>query len=184
MKIEFDKLETERLKIRRFKPSDLPALVAYRALPEITAFEGSYSLERGEQLINSMKDKPLGAPGWFQFALIEKSSDELIGDLAFNFIELPATAEMGYTLTPGHWGKGIAFEATTALLGLAFTRLELHRVIAFTAQNNLRSQRLLDRHRFRLEARSLESYRVNGVWIDEFGYALLRREWLSKLTVT
>ena len=68
------------------------------------------------------------------------------------------------------------------LLGLAFTRLELHRVIAFTAQNNLRSQRLLDRHRFRLEARSLESYRVNGIWIDEFQYALLKREWRAKTT--
>jgi RimJ/RimL family protein N-acetyltransferase len=178
--IDFESLETERLIIRRFTASDLPALVAYRALPEIARFEGPYSLERGEQLINSMNGKRLGAPGWFQFALVEKNSNQLIGDLAFNFIELPATAELGYTLTPVQWGKGLAFEATTALLELAFTRLELHRVIAFTAQNNVQSQRLLDRHEFRLEARSLESYRVNGIWIDEFQYALLKREWLSR----
>ena len=180
MIIDFESLETERLLIRRFSDSDLPALVAYRNLPEIANFEGPFSSERGEKLIASMKDRRLGTPGWFQFALIEKSSSELIGDLAFNFIELPATAELGYTLTPSRWRKGIAFEATTALLGLAFTRLELHRVIAFTAQNNLRSQGLLDRHGFRLEARSLESYRINGVWIDEFQYALLEREWLSR----
>ena len=179
MKVEFSQLETERLTIRRFRDDDLEAYVAIRSSPEVAAFEGEYTLERGRRLIESMKGKELGAPGWFQFAIEEKSSGELIGDMAFNFIELPQTAEMGYSLAPAHWGKGLAFEATARILELAFTTLELHRVIAFTAQHNFRSQRLLDRHRFRLEARSLESYRVNGLWIDEFQYALLKREWLA-----
>ncbi len=182
MIVEFLQLETERLNIRRFRSDDLEAYVAIRSSPEITAFEGEYTLERGRKLIESMKDKELGAPGWFQFALEQKSSGELIGDMAFNFIELPQTAEMGYSLARSYWSKGLAFEATAKILELAFTTLELHRVIAFTAQNNLRSQRLLDRHQFRLEARSLESYRVNGIWIDEFQYALLKREWQAKTT--
>jgi RimJ/RimL family protein N-acetyltransferase len=177
MIVEFSQLETQRLKIRRFHDDDLEAYFAIRNSPEVARFEGEYTLERGRHLIESMRDKALGDPGWFQFALEEKSSSKLIGDMAFNFIELPSTAEMGYSLAPSHWGKGLAFEATTKILELAFTKLELHRVIAFTAQNNLRSQRLLDRHQFRLEARSLESYRVNGIWIDEFQYALLEREW-------
>ena len=179
MSIAFEYLETQRLKIRRFHDDDLEAYFAIRNSPEVAAFEGEYTLERGRKLIESMKGKELGAPGWFQFAIEAKSSGELIGDMAFNFIELPQTAEMGYSLAPAHWGKGLAFEATAKILELAFTPLKLHRVIAFTAQHNLRSQRLLDRHRFRLEARSLESYRVNGLWIDEFQYALLKREWLA-----
>jgi RimJ/RimL family protein N-acetyltransferase len=182
MTVEFSQLETERLKIRRFREDDLEAYVEIRSSPEVAAFEGEFTLEQGRKLIESMKETELGAPGWFQFALEEKQSGELIGDMAFNFIELPLTAEMGYSLTPSRWGNGLAFEATSKLLELAFTTLKLHRVIAFTAQNNYRSQRLLDRHHFRLEARSLESYRVNGIWIDEFQYALLEREWLAKTT--
>jgi RimJ/RimL family protein N-acetyltransferase len=182
MIVEFSQLETERLRIRRFSDDDLEAYFVIRNSPEVTAFEGEYTLERGRKLIESMQGKELGAPGWFQFALEEKSSGELIGDMAFNFIELPQTAEMGYSLAPSQWGKGLAFEATAKILELAFTKLELHRVMAYTSQANQRSQRLLERHRFRLEGRTLESYRVNGIWIDEFQYALLEREWLSKPT--
>jgi RimJ/RimL family protein N-acetyltransferase len=180
--IEFSQLETERLRIRRFRDDDLEAYFAIRNSPEVATFEGEYTLERGRTLIESMQDKELGAPGWFQFALEEKSSGELIGDMAFNFIELPQTAEMGYSLTRSYWSKGLAFEATAKILELAFTKLELHRVMAYTAQANQRSQRLLERHRFRLEGQTLESYRVNGIWIDEFQYALLDREWLTNST--
>jgi RimJ/RimL family protein N-acetyltransferase len=175
--IPFEHLETKRLIIRRFRDDDLEAYFAIRNSPEVARFEGEYSLERGRHLIESMRDKALGDPGWFQFALEEKTSGELIGDMALNFIELPQTAEMGYSLAPSHWGKGLAFEATDQLLELAFSELGLHRVMAYTAQANQRSQRLLDRHQFRLEGRTLESYRVNGVWVDEFQYALLEREW-------
>jgi RimJ/RimL family protein N-acetyltransferase len=177
MNIPFEQLETERLKIRRFMNSDLEPLVAYRSLPEIARFEGQYTLERGQKLITFMKDRELGASGWFQFALEEKNSGELIGDLAFHFVELPRTAEIGYSLNPSHWGQGLAFEATSRLLDLAFTGLELHRLMAYTAQDNLRSQHLLERLGFRLEGRTLESYEVDGVWIDEFQYGLLEREW-------
>jgi RimJ/RimL family protein N-acetyltransferase len=175
-------LETDRIIIRRFKPSDLETFVAYRSSLEVSAFQGSFSLERGRNLIAQMHEKTLGDPGWFQFALEEKSSGELIGDLALNLIELPRTAELGFTLAPSHWGKGLALEAVNGLLQIAFETLELHRIIAFTAETNTRSQGLLDRLHFRLEGKSVESYEVNGVWINEFCYGLLEREWLSKPT--
>jgi RimJ/RimL family protein N-acetyltransferase len=169
--------ETKRIVIRRFKPSDLEAFVAFRSAPEVCAFQGSCSLQRGRDLIAEMREKSLGDPGWFQFALEEKTSGELIGDLALNLIELPRTAELGFTLAPAQWGKGFALEAATGLLEIAFDGLKLHRIIAFTAEDNLRSQRLLERLGFRLEGKSLESYEVNGVWTNEFQFALLNREW-------
>jgi RimJ/RimL family protein N-acetyltransferase len=171
-------LETNRIIIRRFKPSDLETFVAYRSAPEVSAFQGAFSLQRGRDLIAGMYEKPLGDPGWFQFAIEEKNSGALIGDLALNLVELPSTAELGFTLAPSHWGRGFALEAVHGLLELAFKTLELHRIIAFTADTNTRSQRLLDRLDFRLEGKSLESYEVNGLWINEFQYALLEREWL------
>jgi RimJ/RimL family protein N-acetyltransferase len=175
-------LETDRIIIRRFKPSDLEMFVAYRSTREVSAFQGLFSLQRGRELIAEMHDKLLGDPGWFQFALQEKSSGELIGDLALNLIELPGTAELGFTLAPTHWGQGFALEAVNGVLEIAFKTLGLHRIIAFTAEDNQRSQKLLERLGFRLEGKSLESYEVNGVWINEFQYALLNREWLSKPT--
>jgi RimJ/RimL family protein N-acetyltransferase len=175
-------LETDRIIIRRFKPSDLEPFVAYRSSPQVGAFQGSISLERGRGLIAEMLEKSLGDPGWFQFALEEKSSGELIGDLALNLIELPRTAELGFTLAPSHWGNGLALEAVNGLLELAFDSLNLHRIIAFTSEENLRSQTLLERLGFRLEGKSLESYEVNDIWINEFGYALLGHEWQTKTT--
>ena len=135
--IEFSQLETERLIIRRFRDDDLEAYVAIRSSPEVTAFEGEYTLERGRELIESMKNKDLGAPGWFQFAFEDKHSGELIGDMAFNFIQLPQTAEMGYSLAPSRWGKGLAFEATAKILELAFTKSGNNLTVTAPANANL-----------------------------------------------
>ena len=52
---------------------------------------------------------------------------------------------IGYRLVRSAWGKGFATEAVAALLQAAFARESITRVIANTYEENLSSQRVLDK---------------------------------------
>lgn len=55
------------------------------------------------------------------------------------------TAELGYRLFPEAWGKGYATEGARALIGSAFTDLDLEQVVATTMTVNLASKRMLEK---------------------------------------
>ncbi|MFI6331747.1 GNAT family N-acetyltransferase [Micromonospora chersina] len=56
----------------------------------------------------------------------------------------PTVAELGYRLLCRHWGKGLASEASRALLRHAFDTVGQHRVIAQTMAVNTGSRRVME----------------------------------------
>jgi ribosomal-protein-alanine N-acetyltransferase len=61
--------------------------------------------------------------------------------------ELPfaPAVEVGWRLARAHWGAGLAGEAASAAIAFAFERLRLRELVAYTAERNERSRRLMDR---------------------------------------
>jgi RimJ/RimL family protein N-acetyltransferase len=53
-----------------------------------------------------------------------------------------------YFIHPSYWGRGLATELVQASLQLAFRRLGLKEVLAFTKRENLASQRVLEKAGF------------------------------------
>lgn len=53
--------------------------------------------------------------------------------------------DIGWRLIRSAWGHGYATEAARAALADAFTRLGLKEVLSYTAPDNLRSQRVMER---------------------------------------
>jgi [ribosomal protein S5]-alanine N-acetyltransferase len=51
--------------------------------------------------------------------------------------------ELLYALTPGNWRQGLASEATRAVAALAFERLGLESIVAWTLPANRASQRVM-----------------------------------------
>lgn len=179
--VHFGRIETSRLIIRRFRPSDAVALSAYRSDPEVARYQSWRDMTPGKALlfIESLQASEPGTPGeWFQFALQEKSSGALIGDIGLRTAaDDPAQCEIGYTLAQAYQGQGFASEAVRAVLAYCFEPLDMHRVIAVTDTRNQPSIRLLERLGFRREAHFVQSYREETAWTDEYLYALLRAEW-------
>lgn len=178
----FDRLESDRLTLRRFTLADAPALAAYRSHPEVARYQSwraPYSPMQAHALVQSMQGREPGGEGWFQFALEERLSGQLLGDLGlFAFEE--HQAEIGYTLARPAWGRGLGAEAVGTLLNFVFGQLTLHRVVARTDPRNENSARLLWRLGFRREGRLLESYWDGEAWQNDDLYALLAREWLGR----
>jgi RimJ/RimL family protein N-acetyltransferase len=61
--------------------------------------------------------------------------------------ELPfaPAVELGWRLARAHWGRGLAAEAARAAVAFAFDDLRLTGLVAYTAERNLRSRRLMER---------------------------------------
>ena len=68
-------------------------------------------------------------------------------------------AEVGFDLARDHWGKGLMYEALTAVLQWTFRQDYVDRVQAFVRVDNRRSERLLQHSGFVREG-CLRSFRV------------------------
>jgi RimJ/RimL family protein N-acetyltransferase len=181
--IELTRLESERLIVRRFADSDLATFLAYRNDPEVARYQAWESCTEREAttIIEELKSLQPGTPGeWFQFAIELKETGALIGDCALKVEHDGPQAEVGYTLSREHQGKGYASEAVSCLLDYAFGDLGLHRVVAITDQENEPSVALLERLGIRREGHFVQNAWFKGRWASEYLYAVLADEWLRR----
>ena len=85
--------------------------------------------------------------------------------------------EIGYTLHPDYWGRGYVPEAARALIDLAFTELNLHKIELSCFGYNVQSQRVAEKLGFTLEARIRDRKDAQGNRCDDLRYGLLKSEW-------
>ena len=177
-------LQTDRLLLSPLRSTDAPTLYRYRSTPEVSRFQGwsPASLEEVERFIERQREAEFDQPqSWFQLGIRQRDSEELVGDLGVHFLEAGSQqVELGVTVDPRHQRLGIAREAITRLLDYLFLELEKHRVIASVDPQNAPIRALLQRVGFREEGLFIESERIQGKWVDDLRFGLLRREWSSR----
>ena len=178
----FADLAATRVRLRRFQPADLDAFVTYRSFAEVARYQSwdaPYPRTAGEQLIAQMAAQDPDTPGqWFQFAVVLRATEELIGDCAARPLpDDPLQVEIGFTIAPGHQGQGYATEAGGRLLAYLFRSRGKHRVTASCDPRNAASIGVLDRLGMRREGHLRESTWAKGEWTDDLLYGLLDREW-------
>jgi RimJ/RimL family protein N-acetyltransferase len=88
--------------------------------------------------------------------------------------------ELGCTLSKDHQGKGFATEAMKITIDYLFNSLNKHRIIGSVDPKNSSLIRLLERLNFRKEAHFKESLLIDGKWVDDIVYGLLKSEWNIK----
>jgi RimJ/RimL family protein N-acetyltransferase len=171
--VRFMPIETERLILRRFAPADWRAVHRYMSDQRVTAFlpEGLMSPARARAYAARNAKKP------HAIAVIEKTSEQLIGHMAFHPWFAPATWEVGWALARDRQGLGYATEAASALLSYAFGALGCHRVIATCQPQNPASWRVAEKLRMRREGHFKAGLaQPGGEWWDEYFYAILTEE--------
>lgn len=179
-------LRTARLLLRPFIPSDATTFAAYRSDPEVARHQGweaPFSVEQAEAFIAGLEQVVPGTPGaWYQLAICLRDTGEQTGDCAFRVLaDEPEQGEIGFTLARAHQGHGYVTEAVGSLLGYLFGTLRLHRVHAICDVENPASARVLERLGFRREGQGLENTWFKGHWSSEYLYAILDREWDSRV---
>ena len=76
------------------------------------------------------------------------------------------SADLGYWVDQAHNGRGVATAAVGAVVEVAFTELDLHRVQAGTLLHNAASQRVLERNGFTVIGVAPAYLRNAGRWQD------------------
>lgn len=84
------------------------------------------------------------------------------------------SAEIGYWLGEGFWGRGIATEALIAVTDHAFAHHDLCRVFAHVFDWNGASARVLEKAGYIFEGRMRKSVTKEGQTIDQLMYATIR----------
>lgn len=178
----FTSLETPRLRLWRFTESDLPIIAAYRRDPDAQRFQNfrEWTADEKQAFLTDMQLAQLDAPGaGLQIAVALRDTDALIGDVYVRISD-PEQAEIGYTFAPEWRGQGYATEAVRGVFDYLFGTLNLHRIVAICADENSHSYALMERLGMRREAHMRKSYRYNGVWQNEFMYAILHEDWRQR----
>jgi RimJ/RimL family protein N-acetyltransferase len=177
-------IQTERLILSPLVRGDAAEFFGYRSLPEVSRYQtwAPSSLADAQHFIDSFRSVAFDTPGtWFQFGIRLRNLRLLAGDIGVRFPrEAPRQAEIGFTLAPGHRGRGLATEAVTGILNHLFGSIRKHRVFASVDPKNLPSIKLLKRVGMRQEAHFRESLWLKGEWVDDMIFAILELEWKTR----
>lgn len=112
---------------------------------------------------------------------MRKSDKESMGTCGYDSWDRENNiAEIGYDLWKEFWGQGYMREALIAAIYSGFNNMDLNRINAFVALDNLRSARLLESLGFKREGIYREKHFYRGEYFDHYTYSLLRREWNTK----
>jgi len=176
---------TARLYIRPVCIDDKEPMFRYRSDPETNKYLSliPHDVEDVAKFINKTPVDIDISGTWFQFVIIERVSNLLIGDIGIHFLATDLEnkqVEIGYTLDKEFRGKGYATEALTMIIDYLINSLNKHRVIASIDPANEDSIRLVERVGFRKEAHFVESLFFHGKWVDDLVYAILAKEWKQK----
>jgi RimJ/RimL family protein N-acetyltransferase len=145
-------LETERLRLRRFRDDDRDTLARWNAdplfmrhmgRPPMTRFESARALRRHEE---HWRDHGFGL-----LAVDDRVTGTLVGRAGVQYHRAwPQDPEVGWSFDPEWWGRGLATEAGAACIGWAFGELDLPRLVSITVEDNLASRRVMEKLGFRL----------------------------------
>jgi RimJ/RimL family protein N-acetyltransferase len=175
------KLTTQRLVLREFREQDYTAMLAYQSDPRYLEYY-PWTARRPRdvrRLLQRFLDAQQAQPRLkFQLAVTLKPDQQLIGSCGLRLDTAGAhQGDLGYDLSPQHWGQGYATEAARAMLEFGFAELKLHRIWSWCIAANRPSARVLERLGMRQEGQLREKEYFKGRWWDTRLYAILESEW-------
>lgn len=175
-------IETERLVLRPLVHTDSDSLLDIFSDPVVMEYwDGSpwrtidqaHAFIHDAHLANERRES-------LTLGIFARDSGELHGKcMLFKIHEESKRAELGFGIAKSSWGKGIALEATSALVTYAFTTMALNRLEAEIDPANFGSARLLERLGFIKEGYLPERWIIDGKVSDSVLYGLLIKNWQS-----
>lgn len=142
-------LATKRLRLRQFRPDDLDDLHAMDGDDRVMRYLGTglkgYTREQSAHALELMIAHYAERPGYGLLHGSRRDDTTFVG--ACGLFPLPDAddIEIAYRLPPACWGQGYATEMAKAVLDYGFRTLGLPRIVGVTWQENLSSQRVLDK---------------------------------------
>jgi RimJ/RimL family protein N-acetyltransferase len=142
-------IETERLLLRAWQPSDETPFAALNADPEVTRYlRGPMRRDESDELLARIRGH-WQEHGFGLYAVEVKDSGAFAGFVGLavpSFLpEVLPAVEVGWRLARDHWGKGYATEGAQASVAHGFGELKLRQIISIIDPLNAASVRVAER---------------------------------------
>ncbi len=146
--VDVPEIETPRLRLRGWRFEDIEALARVYADPEVERRLHPMTREETEEQVAYFVAH-WEAEGFGPWAVEERASGRMGGRIGLlrhvDFVEEPDPVEVGWTLDPGLWGRGLATEGGLASLRFGFEALGVSRIISITLPTNAASRRVMEK---------------------------------------
>ena len=147
-------LETERLQLREFTLADAPYMLRQLNEPsfiENIADRGVRTLQQAEAYLQNGAMASYQDSGFGFWAVIEKSSQQIIGMCGLVKRNNLPHPDLGYSFLPEYFGHGYAFEAVQATVNSAKNQFQLQKLLAIVNVENAASRKLLEKLNFQYQ---------------------------------
>ncbi|MGI8317080.1 GNAT family N-acetyltransferase [Halobacillus mangrovi] len=179
--------ENERILLREIAPDDWAPLHEIASDEEACKFQpwGPNNEDDSKFFVNqAMRDKQKRHRSRYVFAIVEKKTDQIVGNIEMNIRDWDGVGEIGFIIHPGQWGKGLATDAALLIMKHSFEKCELHRIAATCSPENKASIKVLEKIGMVKEGVLRQDLLVKGEWRDSCVYSMLREEWYEKYANT
>jgi ribosomal-protein-alanine N-acetyltransferase len=180
VKKEILKIDTERLLLRLFDLSDAGRVRELAGDKEIseTTLNIPHPYEKGmaEEWISSSRIK-FESGECVHFAIILKSTQELIGAIGLVIDKAFNRGELGYWIGREYWNQGYCTEAAGVVLEYGFNQLLLHKITSSHFARNPSSGKVMRKIGLKKEGFLKKHVVKKGNYEDLVVYGILRKEW-------
>lgn len=172
------KLQSARITLRLVQFSDLEVIHELHSFPETDQYNTlgiPKDITETESVIQSLvaENKQSDIRN-YTFAIENMNTTVFIGLFGLKlWNKKNRRGEIWYKIHPDQWGKGYATEAANLVLDFSFNELNLHRVQAGCAVDNLGSIKVLEKIGMIREGRGRQILPLSSGWSDNFEYAIL-----------
>ncbi len=176
-------LETDRLLLRRMKPSDYRDMYEYACQSRVTEYLLWEPHTDEKQTLGYLEyiQSRYRAGEFYDWALILREQKKMIGTCGFTTLDFTNnSAEIGYVLNPAYWGRGLASEAVACVLSFGFMQLNVHRIEARYMMGNDKSRRVMERCGMAFEGVRRSSLYIRGGYRDIGTCSILSDEYIRK----
>ena len=171
-------IDLERLRLRRPRLSDAPAILEYASDPEVARYADwpiSKSIESVKEHLR-LRETEWNSGAELHWVVTLPPDDRAIGAIACTISG--HTAEFGFLLARKFWRNGYATEAARAIVGWVFSVPSVWRLSATCDAENLASARVLEKCGLEREGilrRAIVRPNLSGEPRDALLYSKVRR---------
>jgi RimJ/RimL family protein N-acetyltransferase len=176
-------IRTERLLLRELQESDLADVHEYACDPAVSRYMDwgpNTEKDSRDHLDRVLKLQQEWPRNDVSLAIVLAAEGKTIGSIRLGLQPEFRSAEFGYCLHSGYWRRGLGYEATLAMVTIAFETLGLHRVWATCDVRNRASFGIMEKLGMRREGTLRKNQLVRDGWRDTHLYALLDEEWAAR----
>lgn len=177
--VALETLQTERLRLRRYRKDDVDNVLRLMGDPRVMRFFPELLDRHKASRVVDNALRSYEKLGYSVLAVERLDNGAFVGQIGllhWDDVDGREDVEVAYMLVPEAWGHGYATEAARGCRDWAFENLGSDRVVSFIAVNNAPSIAVAERNGMKRTKRLDENRLGQPIYV----YAIERKDWESR----